>query len=554
MRMLVLFVAIGFLLSLTCVSAYTYMTLDAEMNSSWNMTFTSPPMTDTQYPLPANQSFNITIPSQADVILAKLNLTGFEEWYTLVSEATASYGERFGDVVDNLYYVTWSDYVYVSYTNGTAYTTYTVLDNITYSYGITTNITTGTPMYWWLLNSSGATINRYNGSFAYNTSIPIRHPSNSSFRGITIYNHIFYIANGSYIVGFNKTGHEVSALLTELTSLWDLDTVDGVDFWVSSSDTSTVYLINSSGLIEEEIINVKRNPYSPISMIDSRQVWTSGKTTKNIQGWNITYPNNTYIDVGNDGGIDYTIAVLNHSNRTTDFSSVIDTYLSSCSGNCNVTIVLHTDQAGIIQIHNINITYKENIDPNITLVRVDPSCVEINQQISWSWTQEEDTVDGNLTHSLCNFTDPAGAVTTVNTGVSTEGLASCAYIMDSSGGWYCRIYIKDNSSNYDTTLNYFTVETTDGCQAKGAVGGGGGGGATAPEEKIIYVCEENYVYDTILEKCIPIPLEEMKEKPAIYGLESKFLQPIAYGVSPFHVLLAGISLSAVYQYIYKKRR
>lgn len=93
--------------------------------------------------------------------------------------------------------------------------------------------------------------------------------------------------------------------------------------------------------------------------------------------WMELYPNNSYLNVGNDIDIDWNCTTeLNESvspNQTVDLSSEFSDYLwsSDCTElTCDVPVVLHSDTVGIINISAIDIRYNPNpINLNKTLIR-----------------------------------------------------------------------------------------------------------------------------------------------------------------------------------------
>jgi len=87
-----------------------------------------------------------------------------------------------------------------------------------------------------------------------------------------------------------------------------------------------------------------------------------GNITANYSSW----LNDTWLEVGTVDGIhEWNFSgEFNETfspNRTDDFSSVINTYLSSCSedssGYCDVSLLLHSDYLGILQVDDIEINY-----------------------------------------------------------------------------------------------------------------------------------------------------------------------------------------------------
>ncbi|MFW5794712.1 MAG: LamG-like jellyroll fold domain-containing protein, partial [Bacillota bacterium] len=105
----------------------------------------------------------------------------------------------------------------------------------------------------------------------------------------------------------------------------------------------------------------------------------SGRVYRYYEG-NVTWnqrdnSNNSYLEVGTpDGNYEWNqTEELNSTNspqQTDNFSSSINTYLSSCSedseGICQVPLLFHSDSAGLLQTNNININYS-----NISNVRSD---------------------------------------------------------------------------------------------------------------------------------------------------------------------------------------
>jgi hypothetical protein len=185
-----------------------------------------------------------------------------------------------------------------------------------------------------------------------------------------------------------------------------------------------------------------------------------------------------------------------------------------------------------------------NQDPTISSVTYSPDCIEEGGGVTWSWTQSD---NNNISTSYCNFTNPLGTVTkTDSTLTNNIGTASCSDPVDFAGPWYVKIYIEDPAGNSKSILYYFEVKEPGGC---GPVGGGGGAGA--PEPKKVYVCPEGQIYDTELEKCVPLPVELLEEKPMIYKLEHEFLKPrfkipgTNFGVSLFHVTISATAVAYV---------
>ena len=94
-----------------------------------------------------------------------------------------------------------------------------------------------------------------------------------------------------------------------------------------------------------------------------------GSIFEEAMWWNLSYPLNPYLDVGNDGTQEWNFTgEFNHTNnQTSDFNSSLNTYLTTCTadsnGDCTIPLLLYSSTAGIIQISDIRINYKINFNP-----------------------------------------------------------------------------------------------------------------------------------------------------------------------------------------------
>lgn len=111
-------------------------------------------------------------------------------------------------------------------------------------------------------------------------------------------------------------------------------------------------------------------PYTYYNDYRIHYLWRSGTpTTYNMRYgyfyWG--YPNNSYLDVSGDGDAEWSFSgeFSQTNNQTSNFSSELNSYLSTCSldssGNCAVPFVLHSDRPGTMRITGINITSSYNI-------------------------------------------------------------------------------------------------------------------------------------------------------------------------------------------------
>ncbi|KKK63520.1 hypothetical protein LCGC14_2993450, partial [marine sediment metagenome] len=86
--------------------------------------------------------------------------------------------------------------------------------------------------------------------------------------------------------------------------------------------------------------------------------------------FNQSYPNAPYMEIGNiDGTREYSFPTLflQRNNRTDDFSTSIQSYLTTCTadsgGFCNVPIYLFSTGLGILQLSDLLVNYTYNINP-----------------------------------------------------------------------------------------------------------------------------------------------------------------------------------------------
>ena len=148
------------------------------------------------------------------------------------------------------------------------------------------------------------------------------------------------------------------------------------------------------------------------------------------------------------------------------------TFNVSGDGDHNLTLYAN-DSAGNINSQTVYFS-TDTIAPNITDVSSTPSCVEVNQNITFSWYQDDNI---NISVSYCNFTDPDGTTYKIDAENGT-GYRSCSKNVTEAGYWSIKIYVEDVGGNQKTYTTSFKVESKGGCQGVG----GGGGVPYAPEE------------------------------------------------------------------------
>ena len=113
--------------------------------------------------------------------------------------------------------------------------------------------------------------------------------------------------------------------------------------------------------------------------------------------------NNPYLEVGTvDGTHEWNHSgEFNGTNTTNDFSSAINTYLSTCSadslGYCLVPLLFHSDSGGILEISNINITYYSNRSGEICIAS-DGVC-----DTEWTISNVTNTYNSSNSGGNCSF-------------------------------------------------------------------------------------------------------------------------------------------------------
>ena len=156
-------------------------------------------------------------------------------------------------------------------------------------------------------------------------------------------------------------------------------------------------------------------------------------------------------EIGNDGLKIYQYSIRFKTTETTsDFSSEINDYLSTCTadsnGNCQVPLKLHSDTVGKIEISNINIQYTWDID-NLILTKK-------------QWNQTVDVIANssyeNETLIYWNTSFLVGSNITIDGWYLTAGASSAKY-----DGSTETVYNASTSTAYINTTDILITQDTD---------------------------------------------------------------------------------------------
>ena len=176
------------------------------------------------------------------------------------------------------------------------------------------------------------------------------------------------------------------------------------------------------------------------------------------------YPSNLTLDIGTlDGIAEFNTTPLSFTttNKTADFASKINSYLSTCTptnGNCSIPLNFSSKTAGIVQISAININY--TIPPTTTLNSPPTNSLVNYTSISFNCSAVSDT-DRLWNISLYhNITGTWAINQTVDTlGTSAIAFINITNIPAKSFIWNCLAYsgFNDNITKTDFADSNFTL-------------------------------------------------------------------------------------------------
>lgn len=189
----------------------------------------------------------------------------------------------------------------------------------------------------------------------------------------------------------------------------------------------------------------------------------------------LEFPINVSIDYDGDGSYDNNITKLNYLQTIESNLTIIKSILSNCTADANNTCdvpINITSLMGFISINNINISWTENVTPNVT----------INEPIGEKKTSTVDyDVDATDDYQLdtCIYWVMRGASLEVaNTTITCNDTMIGSFPVSGDASFVFFFWANDSSGNINQSNISFNVDT-------GQIGGGGGGGGPGQTETII---------------------------------------------------------------------
>ena len=359
---------IGSIIDVKDVRAATLINTFNDSSTAKNLTFTG------------NQNLTtwITLPKQSRVINAQLNLSGYNgvEVYNLSYGASTS-----------------------SHSSGNAVT----------SWG-----DSSTTSQWFFNVSQTVVFDKMLFQVYAVNSTPIVFTANFTIYICPAYDFMNITCKGAQekIAEFNTSTYNVDYLS------WKLISVNTSLYTLNEND---VYKINfnASSFVTNNKWRISDNS-TPVSCPFGGNVyrdWSPGTLPChgiNASFINQSYPTNPYLDVSGNATHQWSFTgTFNQlNNRTANFSSSVNSYLSTCSpdanDNCNVPLNLSSSIAGIIQISDLNISYSP-------FIQVQASDEQSYSNMTFNMTIANDTASVNYVNQNATYLDiatlPQGDVT-----------------------------------------------------------------------------------------------------------------------------------------------
>jgi len=329
-----------------------------------------------------NKTTWVKIPKNADVTEAKLNLSGLTEVnltnYTNFFSSTLTYLENSANNDTHL----WVDIGggFTSGNIGVWKTDGTYVEAWTPSNGSVLGGIFHNQTYIWTADYGEQEIDRYFANKTYDVSFDLN-TSNHDCLGLAKIGEVLYVGNFTEILfKYDISGSFLGTLnISPCSKPIDIASRDNDLYIINRTGTYPNYdfkvckFENETFISAFDIPSELKDGYGVAGITcNNTHMWLADNDDIVMYRFDFVYPNSPYLDVGGDGDTEWSYSgEFNHTNnRTSDFSTEIDSYLSTCSedseGNCNVPLVLHSDTAGKIQISNIDITYKHQTTPNFS--------------------------------------------------------------------------------------------------------------------------------------------------------------------------------------------
>ena len=225
--------------------------------------------------------------------------------------------------------------------------------------------------------------------------------------------------------------------------------------------------------------------------------------------WGFSYVNNPYILVNNSQIWNFTGDFNKTNNKTFNFASVLNTALNSgscnCIGcelitnNCSINFTFHSDTNGILEINNINISWLEYTNPNLTIFAPNTTYTGITY-IPLNLSALDDwEID------VCSYNVTRGASTEI-----ANTIFNCSnktFTVSGDANYVLHLCVNDTSGNQNCTDSSFTINSYIPPPASPSSGGGGGG---LPDEEL---SKEFSILNTNLQNIIDIKLAKDSKRP-----------------------------------------
>lgn len=197
------------------------------------------------------------------------------------------------------------------------------------------------------------------------------------------------------------------------------------------------------------------------------------------------FPSEINISINNTQIFNFTGIFDGFDNRTSNFASVLSIAINNgscnCFGceivasgqNCTINISFHSDTDGVLEYSDINLTLREDLSPNITVVEPNSTFTSISN-ISLNFTIVDDFL---LDTDSCVFNVTRGA----STEIADTSVANCVnttFTVSGDANYVLNLKGNDSFGNLRSVSSSFIVDTGGG---PGPTGGGGGGAAPEPE-------------------------------------------------------------------------